>query len=100
MDLIEKNYYIVLPITVQNIQNAYAFIETEKNGFFNIGDNNETLQIIANPNGTMFPCYRFELKESLVDFYRITLEALNAELYESAEAYLIAYPPQQNENFI
>jgi hypothetical protein len=95
----EKNYYIVLPITMQNIQNAYSFIETEHDNFKNVGDNYVCL-IVPNPNNPMLPSYQIELKESLADFYRKTLEALNAELYESAEAYLIAYPPQQNKNFI
>jgi hypothetical protein len=95
----EKNYYIVLPITLQNIQNAYSFIETEHKNFKNVGDNCVCL-IVPNPNNPMLPSYQIELKESLVDFYRTTLEGLNAEFYESAEAYLIAYPPIENENFI
>ena len=95
----EKNYYIVLPITMQNIQDAYSFIETEHKNFKNVGDNCVCL-IVPNPNNPMLPSYQIELKESLVNEYRTVLEALNAELYESTETYLIAYPPQQNENFI
>jgi hypothetical protein len=99
MEQEEKNYYIVLPITLQNIQNAYSFIENEHKNLKNVGDNYVCL-IVPNPKNPILPSYQIELKESLVDFYRTILENLNAEIYESAEAYLIAYPPQQNENFI
>lgn len=91
----EKNYYIVLPITMLNIQAAYSFIELENANFLNIGDN-RVFEIIPNPNNNIFPCYRIELKESLAEGYRLTLESLGAEIYESAEAYLEVYQPIKN----
>ena len=100
----EKNYYIVLPITIQNVANAYLFIESEN--FQNIG-NNRIFEIIPNPKNAIFPAYRIELKEDLLsktwlgefDFetYLEAFNRLNAEIYESAEQYLVAYPPTETE---
>lgn len=93
----EKNYYIVIPVNAANIAAVYLFIETGNENFCNIGDNCDTLQIIPNPSSPLFPCYRFELRESLLPSYQTQLDLMGAEIYESAEAYLIAYPPTQTE---
>lgn len=93
----EKNYYIVLPITMLNIQNSYTFIELENANFLNVGDN-RVFEIIPNPKSLLFPAYRIELKEELVNEYRKELESFDAEIYESAEAYLVAYPLKETEN--
>lgn len=92
----EKNYYIVIAITEENVGQVFTFIATENQNFKNIGDN-RVMGIIPNPNNNLFPCYRIELKESLVNQYRLTLESLNAEIYESAEQYLVAYPLIETE---
>ena len=92
-----KNYYIVIAITAENVSQVFTFIATENQNFLNIGDN-RVMEIIPNPKNSIFPCYRIELKEELVDLYRTTLTSLNAEIYESAEEYLAAYPPAILEN--
>lgn len=88
----EKNYYIVIPVTTQNIVNVYSFIENTEGQLGNIGNNCNTLQVIPNPINPLFPCYQFELKESLVVQYQTQLDSLGSEVYGSAEAYLTAYP--------
>ena len=95
----EKNYYILIPITPTNIVGVYGFIETEKDNLLNIGDN-KVIEIIPNPTNSLEASFRLELKETLVNIHRTMLEGLGALLYESADAYHIAYPPKQNENFI
>lgn len=92
----EKNYYIVIAITEENVSQVFTFIATENQNFKNIGDN-RVFEIIANPNNSIFPCYRIELKEELLNEYRATLESLNTEIYERAESYLIAYPLIETE---
>lgn len=94
----EKNYYIVMPVTITNISSVYTFIETQNQNFCNIGNNCNTLQIIPNPSSPFFPCYRFELSETWFLFYESQLAAMGAEIYESAEAYLLAYPPLIEKN--
>lgn len=93
----EKNYYILLPLLHANILQVYGFVEFEKDKFKNIGDNNVLLPIM-HPNNLALLCYQIELKESLVIYYNSQLAAMQAEIYESAEAYLIAYPLPNTEN--
>ena len=87
----EKNYYIVLPITPTNIVGVYGFMEEQKDNLLNVG-NNKVIEIIPNLINSLEASFRLELKETLVDIHRTTLEGLGALLYESAEAYHIAYP--------
>ena len=87
-----KNYYIVIPVTELNVSPVFTFIAAENQNCLNIGDN-RVVEIIPNPKSLIFPCYRIELKEELVEQYRAQLESFNAEIYESAEQYLLAYPP-------
>ena len=96
----EKNYYIVIAITETNVSQVFTFIAAENENFLNRGDNS-FFEIIPNPKTPIYPCYRIELKEELVNQYRTQLESFNAEIYESAEQYLAAYPPiETDENFI
>ena len=109
----EKNYYILLPLLPTNILQVYAFVENEKDNFENVGNNNVLLPIM-HPKNVALLCYQIELKESLlskewiinsdsillnpleipiIETYLQTFTRLKAEMYESAEAYLIAYPP-------
>ena len=110
----EKNYYIVVPITEQNISEVYKFIESEKEKFKNKGDNNICL-IKPNPNDNMFPSYEIEMKEAQLqekwvtnkekvllkketeklESYQQTFEKLGSELYESSAAYLEVYKPKE-----
>jgi len=92
----EKTYYIILPVTPQNITEAYEFILSSGETIFN-KDVNETLEIIPNPNNLMLPCYRFELNESQVNEHRTNLESLNSEFYESSLEYLAAYDLGQGD---
>jgi hypothetical protein len=94
-----KNYYILLPLMPTNIIQVYAFVEKEKSNFENVGNNNILLPIM-HPNNAACLCYQVELKQSLVDFYKEQLVAMQAEIYESAEAYLLQYPLSQLENEI
>ena len=105
-----KNYYIVIEITELNVSPVFTFIAAENENFLNIGDN-RVFEIIPNPKSLIYPCYRIELKEELLsktwlgefDFetYLQAFTRLNAEIYESAEQYLLAYPPvETDENFI
>ena len=87
-----KNYYIVLPITPTNIVGVYGFILTNKDSLCNIGGNNETLQIIANPKNPLEASYRFELSEEVYLTFEVQLTALGADVSESAEEYLSKYP--------
>lgn len=93
-----KNYYIVIPVTALNIVNSYAFVATQKQNFCNIGGNCETLQTMEDPANPPFPCFRFELSETWFLHYELQLVAMQAEIYESAEAYLAAYPPPVIKN--
>ena len=95
-----KNYYIVIAITETNVSQVFTFIAAENQNFLNVGDN-RVFEIIPNPKSLIFPAYRIELKEELIEQYRTQLESFNAEIYESAEDYLAAYPPiETDENFI
>jgi len=93
----EKNYYIVLPITMENIQNAYAFILNECSKFRTAGGGNNVYLIKPNPSNPMFPSYEIEMRESQVNEYRTTLESLKAEFYESSLEYLAAYDLGQGD---
>ena len=93
----EKNYYILLPLLSTNILQVYAFVENEKDNLENIGNNNVLLPII-HPKNIALLCYQIELKESLANQYRLTLESLSAEIYKSNEAYLLQYPPPNLES--
>lgn len=94
----EKNYYVKIPVTILNIAAVYAFVNSENQNFCNIGNNCNTLQIIPNHSSPFFPCYRFELSETWFLFYESQLATMGAEIYESAEAYLLAYPPLIEKN--
>lgn len=93
----EKNYYIVIAITAENVSQVFAFIANENENFLNLG-NNRIFEIIPNPKNAIFPCYRIELKQDLVNQYRTQLESFDSEIYESAEEYLAAYPPPILDN--
>jgi hypothetical protein len=91
----EKNYYIKIPVTILNISDVYGFVNAESQNFCNIGNNCNTLQSITDPANPPFPCFLFELSETWYLYYKAQLEALNAEVFESSEAYLAKYPPKQ-----
>ena len=88
-----ENCYLLTP----NSEEAKSF--SEKTDLLNRWNKN-SIEFILHPNSKINYCYRIELKPSLVEFYKDTLESLNVELFCSAKEYLIKYPPQQNENFI
>ena len=73
-----------------------AFVETNKNDFYNIW-NNKVLDERLHPNNPLCECYLFELKESLLATYLVELQGLNSEMYESAADYLKQYPPIYTE---
>ena len=86
-----KNYYIVLPITPTNIVGVYGFINTNKDSLVNIGGNNKTLEIIADPSNPLEASYRFELSEEVYLTFEAQLLALDADISDSAEEYLAKY---------
>ena len=91
----EKNYYILIPYsqTAQTwISQAYDANEIE-----NIGNNKVVLPIF-HPANPFELCYQIELRESLVNQCIDKLNELNAEIYDSAEAYLQAYPQTTDLN--
>ena len=94
-----KNYYIVIAITETNVSQVFTFIAANNENFLNIGDN-RVFEIIPNPKSLIYPAYRIELKEELVNQYRTQLESFNAEIYESAEQYIVAHPPKELEGDI
>lgn len=91
-----KNNYIVLPITPTNIVGVYGFINTERDNLTNIGGNNRTLQIIANPNNPLEASYRFELSKEKCLELKTQLDILGADVSESAESYRQKYPTPQD----
>jgi hypothetical protein len=93
----QKNYYIVIPVTELNVSQVFTFIAAENQNLCNIGNNCNTLQIIPNPSNPFLPCYRFELSETWFLYYETQLVAMQAEIHESAEAYLLVYPPTETE---
>lgn len=116
-----KNYYIVIAITETNVSQVFTFIASENQNFAASNDN-RVFEIIPNPKSLLFPAYRIELKEELLsktwivnsseiainpntepilETYLQAFTRLNAEIYESAEQYLLAYPSiETDENFI
>lgn len=97
-----KNYYIVIPVTDSNVSQVFTFIAGENQNFLNSGGN-RVFEIIPNPKSFIYPAYRIELKEELLsktwvgefDFetYLQAFTRLDAEIYESSNEYLLAYPP-------
>lgn len=88
-----KNYYIIICLTPTTTIEVESFIEANKHNFYNRGGNNQTLEKIPTPNKPEMECYRFELSETRFKEFESSLINLNAEMYESAAAYLLQYPP-------
>ena len=91
-----KNYYIVLPISPA--EDVYSFVETNKDNFINVGGNNQTLEVIANPANPLEASFRFELSEEQYLLLEAQLLSLGADVSESAEVYLSKYPYTDGED--
>ena len=87
-----KNYYIIICLTPATMVDAESFVETNKDNFLNKGGN-YSLEKIPTPDMPEMECYRFELSEKWYLHFEKELLELKAEIYESAEAYLLQYPP-------
>ena len=90
----EKNYYILIPYSQAAqtwVSQAYNANEIE-----NIGNNKVVLPIF-HPANPFELCYQIELKETLVNDAMQELISLNSEIYDSADAYLQAYPPDDSD---
>lgn len=95
-----KNYYITLCLTPTTMVGVEAFVETNKENFYNRGGNNQTLEKIPTPDMPEMECYRFELSEVKYLEFKDSLTNLDAEVFESAEAYLVKYSNAEAEETI
>ena len=75
---------------------AQTWIIANQNEILNIGENQVVLPVF-HPHTPFELCYQIELAQHLYEKYKNDLTELNAEIYDSAEAYVEHFYPANEQ---